>query len=246
MPRYYFQPDQPEETWLPGQLPSFNFQIPQLPGMPHFPGMPQFPAIPQMPQLPHMPHFPGMPQLPQLPQMPQMPQISYPYELMERFSRSLAQYLNPTEDDAPEDVATLDLAEEEDPDWRPTTSYGPAVRLPLLSQYVLERFNRSLIPFRNYINASLDHIPRLDLEEDGDGDPEEIASWEEDIQRMARAFVRGERRGGEEEEEEEDESESESESEESGEEEEVEEEDEDEDAEARKEDKLDFSMPWKP
>jgi hypothetical protein len=60
-PRYYFQPDQPEETWLPGQLPSFPFQMPQFPGMP------------QMPQMPQIPQFPGMPQLPPLPQMPQMP-----------------------------------------------------------------------------------------------------------------------------------------------------------------------------
>jgi hypothetical protein len=178
-PRYYFQPDQPEETWLPGQLPSFPFQMPQFPGMP------------QMPQMPQIPQFPGMPQLPPLPQMPQMPD---PYELMERVSRSFSpfrNYLNPTGEIAEENVPIIDLGDDRR-EIRATD--GSAVTQPSLPQYVLERFSRSLSPLRNYLNPSIDNIPTLDLA--AGRDPDALDFWGEDGGRVDRLLS-----GGEEEEE---------------------------------------------
>ncbi|KAF2185460.1 hypothetical protein K469DRAFT_665053 [Zopfia rhizophila CBS 207.26] len=181
-PRYYFQPDQPEETWIPDQLTSFPFQMPQFRGMP---GMPQMPTIPQ---------FRGMPQLPPLPQMPD------PYELMERVSRSFSAYLNPSGDVADENVPIIDLGEER-PEGQATD--GSTVRQPSLPQYVLERFSRSLSPLRNYLNPSIENIPRLDLTEE-EGDEQGLEFWGTDGGKLDRFLS-----GGEEE------SESESESEES-------------------------------
>jgi hypothetical protein len=170
-PRYYFQPDQPEETWLPNQLPSFNFQMPQMPQFPvQFPV--QFPGMPQMPQMPQIPQFPGMPQLPNLPQMPQMPD---PSELMERVSRSFApfrNYLNPTGEVADESVPIIDLGDEH---AEATLTDGSIVPQPSLPQYVLERFSRSVAPLRNYLNPSTDNIPPFDLSQDHD--PEGLQFW---------------------------------------------------------------------
>ncbi|KAF2709344.1 hypothetical protein K504DRAFT_467313 [Pleomassaria siparia CBS 279.74] len=177
-PRYYFQPDQPEETWLPGQLPSFSFQMPQFPGMPQ---MPQFPGIPQIPQ------FSGMPHLPPFPQMPQMPD---PYELIERVRRSFLpfhNYLNPTGEISTENVPIIDLGEDR-PEGRATD--GTTVRQPSLPQYVLQRFNTSLTPLRNYLNPSFDNIPNLDLAEDRD--PDALRRWGLDGRRFDRFLSGGE------------------------------------------------------
>ncbi|KAF2745654.1 CHY zinc finger domain-containing protein [Sporormia fimetaria CBS 119925] len=174
-PRYYFQPDQPEETWLPGQLPSFPFQMPQFRGMPQM----------------QMPQFPGMPQLPHLPQMPQMPD---PSELMERVSRSFAYYLNPTEEVPEESVPIIDLDDDELPEFHATD--GSTVRPPSLPQYVLERFSRSFTPLRNYLNPTMEPIPQLDLSESRD--PEGLQFWGEDGQRV-QSVLAGEEEESEEE-----------------------------------------------
>ena len=222
-PRYYFQPDQPQETWLPGQLPSFPFQMPQFPGMPQ---MPQFPGIPQMPQfpgIPQMPQFPGMPQIPQfpgMPQLPQLPQMPDPYELIERVRRSFLpfhNYLNPTGEISTENVPIIDLGEDR-PEVQATD--GTTVQQPSLPQYVLQRFNTSLTPLRNYLNPSFDNIPNLDLSEDQD--TEELQKWDVDGRHFDRSL------SGDEEGEEEDEEEETSSSDESMEEEEEEDDDDDE------------------
>ncbi|KAJ4294526.1 hypothetical protein N0V90_008217 [Kalmusia sp. IMI 367209] len=194
-PRYYFQPDEPEQTWLPGQLPSFPFQMPQFPGMPQsgqlpsFPfQMPQFPGMPQPGQLPsfpfQMPQFRGMPQFPGMPQMPQMPD---PYELLDRVRRSFDHYLNPTGEIPNEAVPIIDL-DEERRETRATD--GTTVQLPALPQYVLERFNRSILPLRNYLNPAIDQIPTLDLSEDHDADGMQF--WGEDGGRFDRFLSGGE------------------------------------------------------
>ena len=187
-PRYYFQPDEPEQTWLPGQLPSFPFQMPQMPRMPQFPGMPQFPQFSGMPQLPQ---FSGMPQLPPFPQMPQMPD---PYELLERVQRSFDHYLNPTGEIPNEDVPIIDLdVDDEHREVRATD--GTTVRLPSLPQYVLERFHQSLTPLRNYLNSPTEQIPALDLSEDHNA----MQLWGEDGRRVDRFFSsREEESGGDE------------------------------------------------
>jgi hypothetical protein len=186
-PRYYFQPDQPEETWLPGQLPSFPFQMPQFPGMPQ---MPQFPGMPQMPQFPGMPQIPQFPGMPQLPPFPQMPQMPDPYELIERVRRSFLpfhNYLNPTGEVSTENVPIIDLGEER-PEGKATD--GTTVRQPSLPQYVLQRFNTSLTPLRNYLNPSFDNIPNLDLAEDQD--PDALRKWGMDGGRIDRFLSGGE------------------------------------------------------
>jgi hypothetical protein len=231
-PRYYFQPDQPEERWLPSQLPSFNFQRPQF-GMPQFAaGMPQFlPGMAQlrgMPQLPGMRNLPGMPQLP----FPQMPQMLDPTELMERVSRSFSQYLNPTGEVAEENVPIIDLGDE---GTECQATDGSTVRQPSLPQYVLERFTKSFTPLRNYLN-SLDNIPTLDL--DGtDQDPDGISFWGEDGQRVDSLLSGGE--SGEEDDEEDGSS-----SEESADDEDEDEEDEGSEAGGGK--GKEFDLPWKP
>jgi DNA-directed RNA polymerase subunit RPC12/RpoP len=160
-PRYYFQPDEPEQTWLPGQLPSFPFQMPQM-RMPQFPGMPQLPQFSGMPQLPQ---FYGMPHLPPFPQMPQMPD---PYELLERVQKSFDYYLNPTGEIPNENVPIIDL-DVEDEHRQLLATDGTTVQLPSLPQYVLERFNQSLTPLRNYLNSPTEQIPDLDLAGEHDG-----------------------------------------------------------------------------
>ncbi|KAF2872461.1 hypothetical protein BDV95DRAFT_606076 [Massariosphaeria phaeospora] len=174
-PRYYFQPDEPEETWLPDQLPSFPFQMPQLPGMPQMPQIPQM----QFPQIPQMPQFLGMSQL----------QIPDPYELMERVRRSfaLSTYLNPTGEIPIEAVPIIDLGDDR-PELRATD--GTTVRQPSLPQYVLERFSSTFSPLRNYLNPSIDSIPGLDLS--SDHDPNALQFWGEDGGRMDRLLSGGE------------------------------------------------------
>lgn len=227
-PRYYFQPDQPEGTWLPGQLPSLPFQMPQFPGMPQllgmpqFPGMPQFRGMPQFPNMPQIPYLPGM--LPNLPGMPQMPD---PHDLLERVSRSFAYYLNPSEEIADEHVPIIDLGDEP----RETTATdGSTVRQPSLPQYVLERFSKSFLPIRNYLTPVNESIPNLDLA--GDGDGHGITRWGEDGRRVNRFWS-----GSEDEEDDE-----------SGSEGSEEEEEEDDEEEADEEDAggKEFELPWKP
>jgi hypothetical protein len=181
-PRYYFQPEEPEETWLPGQLPSFPFQMPQFPARPRMPQMPQFPSLPQFPPLPN---FPQIPQFPQMPQMPQMPDAAQ--QMLERVRRSFDAYLNPTGDVRAEDVPFIDLAHD-DRRERPATD-GTTVQEPSLPQYVLERFTQSLVRFRNDLNPALfEEIPTLDLAEDKD--PKGLQFWGEDGGRLDR-FVAG-------------------------------------------------------
>ncbi|KAF2117611.1 hypothetical protein BDV96DRAFT_570560 [Lophiotrema nucula] len=199
-PRYYFQPDQPEETWLPGSLP-FQFpQFPQLPNMPRFPDMPQMPQFPvQFPAtFPQFPvQFPGMPQfpvqlrdLPRMPNLPQMPQMPDPYELLERVSRVFSQYLDTSGEVSTEDVPIIDLGDDR---REAQATDGSIVHAPSLPQYVLERFSRSMAPLRNYLNpASLDQIPRLDLNREGDEDPDGLQFWGEDGGRLHRALSREE------------------------------------------------------
>ncbi|OWY48885.1 CHY zinc finger-like protein [Alternaria alternata] len=184
-PRYYFQPDEPEETWLPGQLPSFPFQMPQFPGRPRMPQMPQMPQFPSLPQFPPLPNFPQIPQFPQMPQMPQMPDAAQ--QMLERVRRSFDAYLNPTGDVRAEDVPFIDLGSD-DRTERPATD-GTTVKEPSLPQYVLERFTQSLVRFRNDLNPALfEEIPTLDLSEDRD--PEGLQFWGEDGGRLNR-FVAG-------------------------------------------------------
>ncbi|KAK7191015.1 hypothetical protein DPSP01_007811 [Paraphaeosphaeria sporulosa] len=185
-PRYYFQPDEPEQTWLPGQLPSFPFQIPQFPGMPSG----QLPSFPfQMPQFRGMPQFAGMPRMPEMPQMPQMPD---PSELLDRVRRSFDYYLNPTGEIPNEAVPIIDLDEE--PRETQATD-GTTVQLPALPQYILERFNRSILPLRNYLNPAIDQIPTLDLSEDRDANGMQF--WGEDGGLFDRFLSGGEERDDE-------------------------------------------------
>ncbi|KAI4696232.1 uncharacterized protein J4E88_000405 [Alternaria novae-zelandiae] len=184
-PRYYFQPDEPEETWLPGQLPSFPFQMPQFPGRPRMPQMPQMPQFPSLPQFPPLPNFPQIPQFPQMPQMPQMPDAAQ--QMLERVRQSFDAYLNPTGDIRAEDVPFIDLSNDDRAE-RPATD-GTTVKEPSLPQYVLERFTQSLVRFRNDLNPALfEEIPTLDLSQDRD--PEGLQFWGEDGGRLNR-FVAG-------------------------------------------------------
>ncbi|KAF1976128.1 hypothetical protein BU23DRAFT_588296 [Bimuria novae-zelandiae CBS 107.79] len=183
-PRYYFQPDEPEQTWLPGQLPSFPFQMPQFPGMPQSGQLPSFPF--QLPQFRGMPQFPGMPRMPEMPQMPQIPDAS---ELLDRVRRSFDHYLNPTGEIPNEAVPIIDL-DEERRETRATD--GTAVQLPALPQYVLERFNRSILPLRNYWNPAMEQIPQLDLSDDHD--TQGMQFWGVDGARFDRFLAGGEER----------------------------------------------------
>ncbi|KAJ4365304.1 hypothetical protein N0V83_008924 [Neocucurbitaria cava] len=205
-PRYYFQPDEPEETWLPGQLPSFPFQMPQFPGrprMPQMPSMPQMPQFPTLPQFPPLPNFPQIPQFPQMPQMPQMPDAAQ--QMLERFRRSFDAYLNPTGDVRVEDVPFIDLGDDDRRERQATD--GTTVKEPSLPQYVLERFTQSLARFRNDLNPALaEDIPALDLAEDLD--PEGLQFWGEDGGRLDR-LVAGDNRDDEDEDSSSDESEQE-------------------------------------
>ncbi|KAF1839276.1 zf-CHY-domain-containing protein [Decorospora gaudefroyi] len=183
-PRYYFTPDEPEETWLPGQLPSL-FQIPQFPGRPRMPQMPQMPQFPSFPQFPPLPNFPQIPQFPQMPQMPQMPDAAQ--QMLERVRRSFDAYLNPTGDIRAEDVPFIDLAHDDRRERSATD--GTTVQEPSLPQYVLERFTQSLLRFRNDLNPGLlEEIPTLDLSQDRD--PAGLQFWGEDGERLNR-FVAG-------------------------------------------------------
>lgn len=161
-PRYYFTPDKPEETWLPGQLPSFPFQMPRRPRMPQFPSLPQ---------LPPLPNFPQIPQFPQMPQLPQMPDAAQ--QIMERFRRSFDSYLNPSGGVAIENVPFIDLSSDDRGERRATD--GTTVKEPSLPQYVLERFTSSLARFRNDLIPTTEEIPALDLSEDHD--PEGLQFW---------------------------------------------------------------------
>ncbi|KAJ4333066.1 hypothetical protein N0V87_007884 [Didymella glomerata] len=186
-PRYYFQPDEPEETWLPGQLPSFPFQLPQFPNRPRMPDMPQmprmpgFPSLPRFPSLPQYPQFPNMPRMPQMPQMPQMRRDAE--EMLERFRRSMDAYLNPTGEVRDEHVPFIDLGGD---DRREATqaSDGTQVKGPYLPQYYFERFSQALTRFRNELNPGMEDIPDLNLSEDQD--PAGLQFWGEDGGRIER------------------------------------------------------------
>ncbi|KAL1600260.1 hypothetical protein SLS59_005884 [Nothophoma quercina] len=180
-PRYYFQPDEPEETWLPGQLPSFPFQMPNFPGRPRMPDMPQMPRMPGFPSLPQFPQFPNMPRMPQMPQMPQMRRDAE--EMLERFRRSMDAYLNPTGEVRDEHVPFIDLGGD---DRRETTEAtdGTQVKGPYLPQYYFERFSQALTRFRNELNPGMEEIPDLNLSEDQD--PEGLQFWGEDGGRLER------------------------------------------------------------
>lgn len=192
-PRYYFQPDEPQETWLPGQLPSFPFQMPQFPTRPRMPDMPPLPRMPGFPSLPQFPQFPNMPRMPTMPQMPQMRRDAE--DMLERFRRSMDAYLNPTGEVRDEQVPFIDLGgggrggrghgrgvgvvhgqtatgdddDEEEEERRETTQAtdGTQVKGPYLPQYFLERFSQALTRFRNELNPGMDEIPDLDLADDG-------------------------------------------------------------------------------
>ena len=180
-PRYYFQPEEPEETWLPGKLPSLPFQMPQFPGRPRMPQMPQFPSLPQFPPLPN---FPQIPQFPQMPQMPQMPDAAQ--QMLERVRRSFDAYLNPTGDVRAEDVPFIDLAH--DGRRERSATDGTTVQEPSLPQYVLERFTQSLVRFRNDLNPALyEEIPNLDLSEDRNSKGWQF--WGEDGERLDRLIA---------------------------------------------------------
>jgi hypothetical protein len=186
-PRYYFQPDEPEETWLPGQLPSFPFQLPHFPNRPRMPDMPQmprmpgFPSLPRFPSLPQYPQFPNMPRMPQMPQMPQMRRDAE--EMLERFRRSMDAYLNPTGEVRDEHVPFIDLGGD---DRREATqaSDGTQVKGPYLPQYYFERFSQALTRFRNELNPGMEEIPDLNLSEDQD--PEGLQFWGENGGRIER------------------------------------------------------------
>lgn len=175
-PRYYFQPDEPEQTWLPAQLPAFPFQMPQFPGRPRMPQMPQMPQFPSLPQFPQMPQFPLMPQFPQMPQMPEAAQ-----DLLERVRTTMDAYLNPTGDIRTEDVPFIDLGDDDRRERKATD--GTTVKEPSLPQYVVERFTQSLARFRDDLNPGLEDIPALDLE---DADPDGLQFWGEDGGRLER------------------------------------------------------------
>ncbi|KAH9881373.1 hypothetical protein IAQ61_000097 [Plenodomus lingam] len=163
-PRYYFTPDEPEETWLPGQLPSFPFQMPRRPRMP------QFPSLPPFPPLRNLPPFPQMPDAAQ--------------QMVERLRRSFDAYLNPTGDIRAENVPFIDLGGDDGRERRATD--GTTVREPSLPQYVLERFTSSLARFRNDLNPAMEDIPALDLSDDHD--PEGLEFWGQDGGRLDRFF----------------------------------------------------------
>ncbi len=178
-PRYYFQPEEPEATWLPGQLPSFPFQMPQFPGRPRMPQMPSMPQLPQFPTLPQFPPLPNFPQIPQFPQMPQLPEAAQ--QMLERVRRSFDAYLNPTGDIRVEDVPFIDLGDDDRRERQATD--GTTVKEPSLPQYVLERFTQSLVRFRDDLNPALaEEIPALDLAEDHD--PEGLQFWGSDGARL--------------------------------------------------------------
>ncbi|KAF2635953.1 zf-CHY-domain-containing protein [Massarina eburnea CBS 473.64] len=178
-PRYYFQPDEPEQTWLPDQLPSFPFQMPQIPQFPGMPQIPQFPGMPQIPQfagMPQFPQFPGIPQFPGMPQFPQMPQMPDPYDMLERVRRSFDHYLNPTGEVPNEAVPIIDLdMDDEDLREEVQATDGTTVILPSLPQYVLERFTQSITPLKNYLTPTTEHIPQLNL--DDIGEVGRLRSW---------------------------------------------------------------------
>jgi hypothetical protein len=182
-PRYYFQPDEPEQTWLPAQLPTFPFQLPQFPGRPRMPQMPQMPHFPSLPQFPQMSQFAQMPQFPQIPQFPQMPQMpEAAQELLERVRKSMYDYLNPSGDVHVDDVPFIDLGDDDRRERQATD--GTVVKEPSLPQYVVERFTQSLARFRDDLNPGLEDIPALDLTEDHD--PEGLQFWGEDRGRLER------------------------------------------------------------
>jgi hypothetical protein len=178
-PRYYFQPDEPEQTWLPAQLPAFPFQMPQFPGRPRMPQMPQMPQFPSLPQFPQMPEYLRT-QIPQFPQMPQMPEAAQ--ELVERVRKSMDAYLNPTGDVRVEDVPFIDLGDDDRRERKATD--GTTVKEPSLPQYVVERFTQSLARFRDDFNPGMEDIPDLDLTEDHD--PDGLQFWGEDGGRLER------------------------------------------------------------
>ncbi|KAL6707944.1 hypothetical protein ACN47E_003618 [Coniothyrium glycines] len=179
-PRYYFQPEEPEGTWLPGQLPAFPFQIPQFPGRPRMPQMPQMPQFPSLPQI----QRPNFPQIPQFPQMPQMPDAAQ--QMLGRVRIAFDAYLNPTGYVRVEDVPFIDLGDDDRRERQATD--GTTVKEPSLPQYVLERFTQSLARFRNDLNPGLEDIPALDLADDHDR--EGLQFWGEDDGRLDR-FMTG-------------------------------------------------------
>lgn len=121
-----------------------------------------------------------------MPEMPQMPQMPDPYELLDRVRQSFDRYLNSAGEIPDEAVPFIDL-DEERRETRATD--GTAVQLPALPQYVLERFNRSILPLRNYLNPAIDQIPTLDLSDDRDADGMQF--WGEDGGRFDRFLSRG-------------------------------------------------------
>jgi hypothetical protein len=165
-PRYYFQPEEPEQTWLPAQLPAFAFQMPQFPGRPRLPQMPQFPSLPLFPQIPQFRQM-------QFPQMPQMPDAAQ--ELLERVRKSMDAYLNPTGDIRVEDIPFIDLGDDDRRERRATD--GTTVKEPSLPQYVVERFTQSLQRFRDDLNPGMKGVAGLALAEGGD--PEGLHFWGE-------------------------------------------------------------------
>jgi hypothetical protein len=113
-----------------------------------------------------------------------------PYELIERVRRSFLpfhNYLNPTGEVPTENVPIIDLGDER-PEGKATD--GTTVRQPSLPQYVLQRFNTSLTPLRNYLNPSFDNIPNLDLADDRD--PDALRKWGVDGGRFDRFLSGGE------------------------------------------------------
>jgi hypothetical protein len=169
-PRYYFQPEEPEQTWLPAQLPAFPFQMPQFPGRPRLLQMPQMPLFPYLPQFPQIAQFRQM----QFPQMPQMPDAAQ--ELLERVRKTMDAYLNPTGDVRVEDIPFIDLGDDDRRERRATD--GTTVKEPSLPQYVVERFTQSLQRFRDDLHPELQDVTGLALAEDGD--PEGLQFWGED------------------------------------------------------------------
>lgn len=111
-----------------------------------------------------------------------------PYEMLERVRQSFDHYLNPTGEVPNEAVPIIDLGEDEDDHREVQATDGTTVRLPALPQYVLERFNQSIIPLRNYWTPSTDQIPTLDL--DNDRDIGGMRPWSDNIIREYRGFSR--------------------------------------------------------
>jgi hypothetical protein len=175
-PRYYFQPDEPQQTWIPSQFPTFSLQLPQFPGRPRMPQMPQMPQFPSLPQLPQLPQFPQMPQFPQIAQFPQMPQMpEAAQDLLDRVRNTMDGYLNYSGDVHINDVPFIDLGDDDHRERRATD--GTVVKEPSLPQYVFERFTSSLARFRDDLNPGLEDIPALDLA--GDHDPEGLLFWDD-------------------------------------------------------------------